>query len=897
MRAPAGGSEEQGVASATRTRRGGDEHLSPAFAVVLRHSGLMLTSSDGSEPIPITCPELHLLAGLAGADPPPVDDLVARVAAATDVDAAVLTRFVDHLRTRALLRTPVAATSTAAAPDAPPMPAAEPIAADARLLALTPLVFRTTDRGFELLDHDGRVLVRLDPAQLAAAAEFRAATTTHDAYERHRQAAGVAALDEARFAALVADLATRGVLVGYDPSQVGGRENRDAVFIYRYYLRLSKASDEACAAQEAVAQQATATAGHGQVPLVPIDSHGNPLPLALGMILAHVMGHKDGLLQQHYRIVPDWITRRERLPARAQQPSIFLFSNYIWSHGQNLSLSETVKRESPFSLTLHGGPDTPKYEGDVETYFRENPHVDIAVHGEGEETTAELLEALIGAVGDGPPDLSALRDVPGLSYRDGDRVVHTGKRDRLVDLDAIPSPFITGLFDVHAQAGPSMAIVETNRGCPYGCTFCDWGSATLSRIRKFDLDRVFAELEWCAEHHIPQIFLADANFGILERDVEIAEKVAELKRMHGYPTLFSTNYAKNTTKHLKHIVGTLADAGILNQGLLSLQSMDADVLKTVKRSNIKTAKYDDLAREFRAANLPLFVDLMLGLPGATQESFRADLQGCIDREVTAKVYPTELLVNSPMNEPGYRELNRIETSAPLGSLVRSSRNADGTTKRALVVSTASFSRDDYEHMLDLRRVFLVCDNFGVLRQVSRFIRQETGLREIELYEQLRLAARTDAARWPALAFTTRVLPFVGTAPVSWALLVGEVRSYATDVLGMPDDSALDTVLRVQHGLLPTRGRQFPVTLELPHDYAAWHRAMVEVKDAGNADWEHRVPRLRDLAPGVFTIDDPYDVCGRALGISIDENLHGSWELASSVARAVSHEHLWDAEAV
>ena len=80
-----------------------------------------------------------------------------------------------------------------------------------------------------------------------------------------------------------------------------------------------------------------------------------------------------------------------------------------------------------------------------------------------------------------------------------------------------------------------MAILETNRGCPYGCTFCDWGSATQSRIRKFDLDRVFAELEWCATHKVHQVFLADANFGIFERDVEIAEKVAELKLEHGYP--------------------------------------------------------------------------------------------------------------------------------------------------------------------------------------------------------------------------------------------------------------------------------------------------------------------------------------------------------------------------
>ncbi len=82
--------------------------------------------------------------------------------------------------------------------------------------------------------------------------------------------------------------------------------------------------------------------------------------------------------------------------------------------------------------------------------------------------------------------------------------MQTAARDRIADLDSLPSPVLTGLFDGFIPAGGERAglILETNRGCPYGCTFCDWGSATLSRIRQFDLDRVFAELDWCAEHHL-----------------------------------------------------------------------------------------------------------------------------------------------------------------------------------------------------------------------------------------------------------------------------------------------------------------------------------------------------------------------------------------------------------
>ena len=130
---------------------------------------------------------------------------------------------------------------------------------------------------------------------------------------------------------------------------------------------------------------------------------------------------------------------------------------------------------------------------------------------------------------------------------------------------------------------------------------------------------------------------ADANFGIFERDVDIARHVAALKERHGYPKQFATNYAKNTVKHLEQIVEIVADAGIVTEGLLSLQTTDADTLSVIDRTNIKLDKYEELARAFRRAKLPLFGDLMLGLPGSTVDSFRNDLQMCVDTEVAGKV--------------------------------------------------------------------------------------------------------------------------------------------------------------------------------------------------------------------------------------------------------------------
>jgi hypothetical protein len=732
-----------------------------------------------------------------------------------------------------------------------------------RLFAVhAPLLFNATKSGYEHINHMGYVDLRLTARQLAALqylvmpatnAELLQLITAGDKYFSGDQALS-----------LLESLLDANLLRSFAPDDPhiemifndGSRWKRDQE---RGARRLLKAIDRAVKKNPI---------RPGMIPVFPVNVDWSIPPVALGFLFTMARKHKNGSLNDAFDFRPTWLV--DGAAPVPEGPMISLYSHYIWNSVQMLANAARTKAANPLALNIHGGPDVPKYEYDVGNYFADHPYVDVAVHGEGEVTICEILEKLAPAMLKGDiVDLSVLDNVAGLSYRGADgRPVRTGERPRMEKLDDIPSPYLTGEFDLFAEAGAPNVILETNRGCPYGCTFCDWGSATASKIRKFDLDRVFAEFEWCARNKVGSVGLADANFGQFERDISIAQKCADLKGIYGFPRSMGTNYAKNSVKHLKPIIDALVKADILASGLLSLQSMDEGTLSVINRANIKLKKYEALAAEFRANDLPLYVDLMMGLPGSTVDSFRNDLQECVDREVYAKVHPTQLLVNSPMNQPAYREKHGI-TVKPT----------------EMVRSCVTFTEDDYVEMTKIRKIFLVVEKFGILRHVLRYARQETGLREMDILSRLMAAADLEGERWPALRFTFLFIPSVMVPPVDWGWFLADVHRFFVEQLGIADDAALDSALRAQHAMMPAPERRFPDTTELTCDYASWHADVLYAKENGHLqDWPEQVPSLRSYGPGTITVTDPNLVCQLSLGRNFNSGVWDIWELSSEIAR-------------
>jgi radical SAM superfamily enzyme YgiQ (UPF0313 family) len=707
--------------------------------------------------------------------------------------------------------------------------------------------------------HEGNLLVCLSLPEVIATATFCEPITIKSARELYLAQKTVDGLNEDQFDELVSRLAGAGVFrlprAVSDHVETPLQNTVDLAEVQALVDARVAAHDEKMA-----------NAGRALIPVIPVNTLKGMAPASLGLLVAYAMEYEGRRLGDKYDFVPMFLTEETRVMARAPTTGIFMFSNYVWNVEINLQLSAAVKAINPASITIHGGPSTPSYEKDCEKFFTNNPHVDIAVRGEGELTFAELLDALDLA---NLNNLEVLRDIPGLTYRTAMGVYRTPDRERIADLDTIPSPYLMGLFDEFGSVGAG-AVIESNRGCPYGCTFCDWGSATLSRVRKFDLDRVYKELEWSAKHQIEDASIADANFGMLERDVAITEKIAELKRTYGFPRSVAINYAKNQVKYLRQIINIMASVDILAEGVVSLQTMDETTLKVIDRSNIKLDKYNELSTEFRRARLPLAADIMMGLPGSTPTSFKNDLQKCTDRDIRVRANPTQLLPNSPMNDPSYRKEHGI-VALP-GEYLR---------------ETASYTREQWQEMDRLRMAYYLFDNYPILRYVARFVRRETGMGEVEFYDGIQTEALQHPNEWPVMATILKTLEGYMAPPGSWGLFIEEVRRYLVNNMQMPDDSGLRTTLAVQHAHLPAPGRQFPLIMNLEHDYMAWQDVLLTSREEGHRDdWQNHIPRLSEFGPASLTIDDPGEVCRRDIGYHknvLDMNLR-SWELLSPVAR-------------
>lgn len=420
----------------------------------------------------------------------------------------------------------------------------------------------------------------------------------------------------------------------------------------------------------------------------------NYLPLSAGLLQSYAQGRSKN--PQRFRFLTPLFKRLPAIEAarRLNEADVAGFSIYVWNVNLTLDIARRMKKVKPETLIVFGGPQVPDR---AEDFLKEHPFIDIAIHNEGEQTFLDILESVPGN------DWGAIQ---GISFIDGGgKCVKTPPREMIRDLSEIPSPYLEGVFDPLIAANPGetwIGMWETNRGCPFQCTFCDWG-ALASKVRQYDMDRIRREIGWFAANRIEFIFCCDANFGILKRDLDIIDQVTQSKNKTGYPLSLSLQNTKNATERAYQTQKALSDAG-LNKGVtLSMQSLNAETLKLVKRDNISLESYEELQRRFTRDRVETYSDLILGLPGETYDSFADGVDRLIRNGQHNRIQFNNLsiLVNSEMAGPDYRnEHGLITVNSEIINIHGHREKGNGTVAETqeIVIATKTMPEADWRRV-------------------------------------------------------------------------------------------------------------------------------------------------------------------------------------------------------
>ena len=347
-----------------------------------------------------------------------------------------------------------------------------------------------------------------------------------------------------------------------------------------------------------------------KVSLVQINDQNNIiLPLAIGMLWSYATTNK--FVKEKFQL-ENVVYSRDNIDHQAEllsQSDIVCFSNYLWNFKYQLALAKKIKKNNPKVFIIMGGPSMTTYKKDF--WLLNRKWVDFAIIGEGEDSFVKFLLSY--------PNID--NNIPG-SWSPS-HTTNLPERIQTFLLDT--SPYLTGFYDsiIKNIDKNIQAVIQTNRGCPYHCNFCEEGADYKNKIFEFDMERIKKELDWCAINKIEYLSLADDNFGILPRDIEIMQYIIELKKQYGYPKILDVTFAKNATERVFEIakMNQSSNADLLRGITVALQSLNTETLEGIERFNLDMIKLKKYVNDLKSIDMPTYTELIWPLPHETYDSF------------------------------------------------------------------------------------------------------------------------------------------------------------------------------------------------------------------------------------------------------------------------------------
>lgn len=367
---------------------------------------------------------------------------------------------------------------------------------------------------------------------------------------------------------------------------------------------------------------------------------------------------------------------------------IILFSSYVWNAELLDQLAQYIKNEDPKKILVIGGPhigtnhkELLKQREDLYDFIaRPTRPGEIFIQNlidEWFESPSESIEATkISWELRSPRGDSLSLDQDYSVYEDNIEylceILDYAKEHRL-------EPFIS---------------LETTRGCPYQCVYCEWGGGIGTKILKKPLDLVKRDILALKKAGFVSAYLTDANYGVFqERDFEIfkfawdnginltdistvktpiLEKRKELVD-YFFEVVGDISKKKVSEKNATDMWGRMEYISIVPT--VSLQSVSDEAMKVAKRKDlsskdkIRLSKYIHQRCEEYGFPRPA-LELILGMPGSTLDDFYEEMNIIWSfRAWTSFRHDYMFLPDSELNSDFYKQKYKIETVQVFSDIV------------------------------------------------------------------------------------------------------------------------------------------------------------------------------------------------------------------------------------
>mgnify|MGYP004485663333 FL=1 len=418
--------------------------------------------------------------------------------------------------------------------------------------------------------------------------------------------------------------------------------------------------------------------------------HSTEMPLPYAAAVLEVYALQNSLIQANYAFQPIIFEKKnpQEIVSQMDKPFLVGFSSYIWNFEYNLILAREIKKVYPETLILFGGHSVPMNSTEL---LDTNDYIDLLIFGEGELAFSEILVALQQG--------ENLSEIPNIAYRDQKRS-HCNHIDAKHIPDTFPSPYEAGILDniiIQNQGKYKFTgTLETNRGCPFSCGYCDWGLNNVP-VRKMTYERVMKDIEWMGVHEIYTCYGADSNFGMFPQDIDYADKLVQTKEKYGFPKHYFVSFSKSSDNRVFEITRKFNLANMLQGATLSFQSLNPATLKAIGRTNMGLDRFRALMEKYNAAGIKTYSEIILGLPCETFESFTKGLGLLMEngQHHSINIYNFELLRNSDLGQPDKVNLYGIKIKSVPFRRFDVIGNEIVQEKSNLVVETSTMSFEDW----------------------------------------------------------------------------------------------------------------------------------------------------------------------------------------------------------